>query len=101
MEISTQKIVAILRKAGFDAAKWQASSMIRGWGDWSFGYKVHSNNGIYISHKQPHRMAQESAKVDIEKHLVEYQAALDNAGIVSEIQDGVLKVRGYKSEIKK
>lgn len=38
--MTPQKIYAVLRKAGHQAAKWHVSSMVRGWGDWSPGVRV-------------------------------------------------------------
>jgi hypothetical protein len=38
--ITTQKVVAILRKAGCQFSKYEASGMVRGWGSSSEGYEV-------------------------------------------------------------
>ena len=40
MQVSSQKLYAILRKAGFRAAKYNRSQMIKGWGNWSSGVQV-------------------------------------------------------------
>lgn len=38
--LTPQKVRAILHKAGFRASKYHRSSRIRGWGEWSPGYRV-------------------------------------------------------------
>jgi hypothetical protein len=38
--MSTAKVRAVLKKAGLIAAKYHRSGMVKGWGDWSPGYKV-------------------------------------------------------------
>lgn len=40
MNISRQKLYATLRKAGYSAAKFHRSGMVRGWGNWSSGVHV-------------------------------------------------------------
>lgn len=37
---TTQKVVAVLRKAGLPIAKYEASRTIRGWGEWTPGCRV-------------------------------------------------------------
>jgi hypothetical protein len=41
--ISQQKVSGILRKAGFVASKWHASSRVRGWGNETAGVKVYED----------------------------------------------------------
>ena len=38
--VSRQKVSAAFRRSGIRAAKWEASGMVRGWGDWSSGVRV-------------------------------------------------------------
>jgi hypothetical protein len=39
-KLSTSKVSATLRRAGFRTAKWIPSGQIRGWGSWSNGFKL-------------------------------------------------------------
>ena len=90
--VTRQKISAILRKAGLTAAKYNKSGMVRGWGDWREGYKVHSNNGIWISHEQSRiRSSPRTQTYKLEK-LAQYKEILQVAGIESKIQDDYLFV---------
>lgn len=51
---TTQKVVAVLRKAGLPIAKYEASHMIRGWGDWTPGYQVRKyGDAIRVNHDKP------------------------------------------------
>lgn len=45
--MTAQKIYAVLRKAGHQAAKWQSSSMVRGWGEYSNGVRVIKDSDTY------------------------------------------------------
>lgn len=45
--MTSQKLYAILRKAGHGAAKWSTSGMVRGWGEWSPGVKIERNSDTY------------------------------------------------------
>jgi hypothetical protein len=40
MKLTTQKVTGILRKAGCSFSQYHASKMVRGWGNFSDGYKV-------------------------------------------------------------
>jgi hypothetical protein len=46
--MTLQKIYAVLRKAGHQAAKWHSSGMVRGWGDWSPGVRVERGDGLLL-----------------------------------------------------
>lgn len=56
--ITSQKLYAILRKAGYRAAKWETSGMVRGWGEYSTGPRVYArdNSGsLYVTYESGHR----------------------------------------------
>jgi hypothetical protein len=43
--VTTQKVRAALRKAQLHASKYNRSRMIRGWGEWTSGYRVTAEVG--------------------------------------------------------
>ena len=45
MTITRQKLYATLRKAGYAAAKFHRSGMVRGWGEWASGVQVELDPG--------------------------------------------------------
>lgn len=42
--LTPQKLYALFRKHGYTAAKWDASGMVRGWGDWTSGVKINKDS---------------------------------------------------------
>lgn len=81
MQITRQKLYSILRKAGYQSAKFTRSGMVRGWGSWSAGVQVLpvGINGIdwrieYVFYGH----ATEAARVE---RLQAIQKALISAGV--------------------
>lgn len=46
--MTSQKLYAILRKAGHGAAKWHASRQARGWGEWLPGVQITRDSDTYV-----------------------------------------------------
>jgi hypothetical protein len=78
-KVSRQKVSAAMRKAGLQAAKWNASAMVRGWGDWSSGVRVQEIGGEVHVYWQTGRWSS-TQKAD-EINLPKIAAALEAAGI--------------------
>lgn len=81
MAVSTQKIVAVLRKAGLDIATYSRSQMVRGWTSLSTsGYRVRKyEDGIRISFETERALNFERTMA----RLVEAQKAIGAAGFAS------------------
>ena len=93
--ITRQKVSAVLRKAGLTVAKYNRSGMVRGWGDWSEGYRVSYNahdNILFVRHEQSYIRSTERTQVYKLGKLAQYKEILQAAGIKSEIQDNRLIV---------
>jgi hypothetical protein len=80
-ELTTQRVVAILRKAGHSIGKWLASGQIRGWGDYSAGALVKWDDfgRIHVHHVVGHWSKLNPAQLD--QKTGEYAATLTAAGI--------------------
>lgn len=51
---TTQKVVAVLRKAGGEISKYHRSGMIRGWGESTRGYEVrrYGDGPVRVTHTE-------------------------------------------------
>ncbi|HEY4530126.1 MAG TPA: hypothetical protein VIG97_07335 [Luteimonas sp.] len=80
-------VSAKLRKAGHRIAKWNASGMVRGWGDWSAGAHVEQldNGTIQVSDRVGRWSKQTPERA---RELVQqYAEALQDAGIPIHMAD--------------
>lgn len=83
--LTVQKVSAAMRKAGLSAARWNASGMVRGWGDWTSGVRVTSHRAgaeIRVCYQRGN-WARPTAEQEATK-ANEIAAALDAAGIAYE-----------------
>jgi len=90
MKVTTQRLYAILRKAGFTAAKWEASGQVRGWGDWSPGVKCQQRQGLTVTYKVYGSHGEERIRNVMEHYVV---PALNKAGITGEWEEDGLTYR--------
>src|SRR5688572_17811563 len=84
---TTQKVTAVLRKAGGTFAQEHKSGMIRGWSDWSEGYKVrkHSAGKVRVSYEVGWQRSGPTTVQHSAKKLDEARDALLGAGLRVEI----------------
>jgi hypothetical protein len=92
MTVSTQKIVAVLRKAGMPIARYHTSSMVRGWSSLSqSGYRVRKLTDLIIRISYDTRgnfsESATAAKLNAAKDV------LSAAGISSEVNGTFLEVK--------
>lgn len=95
-KVSRQKVSAAMRKAGLQAAKWNASGMVRGWGHWSSGVRVQEYAGEIRVRWQTGRWI--SAQKAEETNLPKIAAALVAAGISFEQRRDEFVVTGLASD---
>lgn len=87
--LSTSKVAATLRRAGYHAAKWITSGQVRGWGQWSPGFKIQKlPEGIRVTHKQSLHAKQDDT-------LGRYAHALSHYYNLTTTNDAIL-VTGFK-----
>jgi hypothetical protein len=95
--ITVQKVSAAMRKAGLQAAKWNPSGQVRGWGSWSPGVCVRDGDGdvrVYMQHGFHTLETDAIQKRDRER----ISAALDGAGLLYEFNKyNVAIVTGAKA----
>lgn len=79
-QITRQAVSGAIRKAKLSVAKWEASGMVRGWGEWSGGCRVQQiGKEIRVFH-QYGRWAKPSDALEAENARL-IAAALDASGI--------------------
>lgn len=90
-KITPQKIHSVLKRAGHTKAEWIRVSRGLGWAHWTTGYTVQTAGaGVAI---QIHQMFRNWGQdLPSRPHLERYQAALQAAGIASEIAGDILIV---------
>lgn len=94
--MTSQKLYAILRKAGHRAAKWQPSYMVRGWGEYSPGVKVKKDSDTYklwfnVTYESGHGAhAIERSRNAVQSYIV---PALTAAGVQGKLTDDGLTFR--------
>lgn len=87
--LSTSKVSATLRRAHYRAAKWIPSGQVRGWGQWSPGFKLQKlPEGIHVTHKQGLHVKQDDS-------LFRYAHALSHHYTLTQTDDTLL-VTGFK-----
>lgn len=86
--MTAQKIYAVLRKAGHAAAKWEASGMVRGWGEWRAGVRVQKDSDTFNITYKVSRGAESEARAHNMMHT-SIVPALEAAGVKGEWQDHV------------
>jgi hypothetical protein len=92
VKITRQKLYAVLRKAGFDTAKYHASGQVRGWGSWSPGARVEEARGggaWNVSWKSYGHISAERYQEYMERIITTLQAA----GIEGTLSDDKLTYR--------
>jgi hypothetical protein len=96
-DVSLQKVSGALRKAGLRAAKWNASGMVRGWGDWISGVRVFRNHAgmprITTEHGRWHKGTEEVAA----REVAAITAALDAAGLLYVVDGAYVTVTGAQA----
>jgi len=93
--VTAAKVRAVLRKAGFPAAK-SAPTRIRGLRDWSEGFKVETrSDGSIRAFWQPASFVRGNTERE-QQRLSSYQAALVAAGIACEIDLDVIVIETTK-----
>jgi hypothetical protein len=85
--MTQQKLYAILRKAGYRAAKWEASGMVRGWGEYSTGPRITKRDNVLRVTYETGRTRGDSAAANAMKHYI--VPALEAAGVKGEWVDQI------------
>jgi hypothetical protein len=85
--LTKRTIQNILRKAGHTKSEYHRSGMVRGWGEWTEGYKVEESDGQFrVSYNVDRfwaRREPERATDDQRRRAEEYQRTLEKAGVSS------------------
>lgn len=89
--LTTQKVCAVLRKAGIPVAVWNRSGMVRGWGSWSSGVRAQYDDfgRIGIGYELNHWS--KATTHDVEKRLDQAVEAMAKAGIHPVDRDGPVR----------
>lgn len=90
--LTTQKVYGLLRKAGLQRARWNASGRVKGWGSGTEGYEVSQENPFspvdveYCPSTNIHKRYAEGEFAAIEREaLSKAKAVMEAAGLAAEI----------------
>jgi hypothetical protein len=89
---TVRKIGILLTKAGFERSK-PAPSQIRGFGEWSEGFKLanYSPGQVEVEHRVSSLRARNTTTAQYQEHLSKYRKVIEDAGYV--VREGSSLVR--------